>query len=191
MSNICANRNSTRLACASAVGILSKYLSRPSNEHWKGTKRVLRYIKGTINYGLVFDGRSTRFSLLGYSEADWANDVDTKISTSGYVFQINGSTVSWSSKRQSCVTRSSTEAEYVALSHATQEVVWPRRLFKDIGEKQDQPSVMNEDNQGAIDLSKNPRFHNRTKHIDVAYQSIREKVNDKSINVKYVRSDVS
>ena len=181
----------TRPDLASAVGILSKYLSRPSNEHWKGAKRVLRYIKGTINYGLIFDGRSTRCSLIGYSDADWANDVDTRRSTSGYVFQINGSTISWSSKRQYCVTRSSTEGEYVALSHVTQEVVWLRRLLNDIGEKHDQPSVMNGDNQGAIELSMNPRFHNRTRHIDVAYHSIREKVNDKSINVKYVRSDVS
>ena len=174
----------TRPDLASAVGILSKYMSTPSNEHWKGVKRVLRYIKGTINYGLVFDGKSTRCFLIGYSDADWANDVDTRKSTSGYVFQINGSTVSWSSKRQSCVARSSTEAEYVALSHATQEVVWLRRLLNDIGETQDQPSIMNEVNQGAIELSKNPRFHNRTKHIDVAYHFIRQKVNDR-FNVKY------
>ena len=93
--------------------------------------------------------------------------------------------MSWSSKRQSCVARSSTEAEYVALSHATQEVVWLRRLLNDIAEKQAQPSIMNEGNQGAIELSKNPRLHNRTKHIDVAYNIVRQKVNDKSINVKY------
>ena len=109
---------------------------------------------------------------------------------SGYAFQINGSTISWcSTKRQSCITRSSTEAEYVALSHATQEIVWLRRLLNDIGEKQDQPSNINEDNQGAIKLAKNPRFHKRTKHIDVAYHFVREKVNDKSINVKYCSTD--
>ena len=119
----------TRPDLASAVCILSKYLSRPSNEHWKGAKRVLRYIKGSINYGLVFDGRNTRCSSIGYSNAHWANDVETRRSTSGYVSQINGSTISWSSKRQSCVTISSTEAEYVALSHATQEIVWLRRLL--------------------------------------------------------------
>ena len=88
-----------------------------------------------------------------------------------------------------CVTRSTTEAEYVALSHATQEIVWLRRLLNNIGEKQDQPSIMNEDNQGAIELSKNPRFHNRTKHIDVAYHFVREKVGDKSINVNYCSTD--
>ncbi len=80
--------------------------------------------------------------------------------------------MSWCSKRQSCVSRSSTEAEYIALSHATQEVVWLRRILNDIGEKQEQPSIMNEDNQAAIELSRNPRFHNRTKHIDVAYHFV-------------------
>ena len=164
-------------------------MTKPSKEHWQGAKRVLRYIKGTVNYGLVFEGKSARCSLIGYSDADWANDLDTRRSTSGYVFQINGSTVSWCSKRQSCVTRSSTEAEYVALSHATQEIIWLRRLFKDIGEKQEQPSIMNEDNQGAIELSRNPRFHKRTKHIDVAYHFVREKVNDKSIKVSYCPTD--
>ncbi|CAB3992364.1 Hypothetical predicted protein [Paramuricea clavata] len=139
-------------------------MSKPSKEHWHGAKRVLRYIKGTVNYGLVFEGINAQ--------------------------NINGSTVSWCSKRQPCVTRSTTEAEYVALSHATQEIVWLRRLLNDIGEKQDQPSIMNEDNQGAIELvSNNPRFHNRTKHIDVAYHFVREKVGDKSINVNYCSTD--
>ena len=179
----------TRPDLATAVGVLSKFMTKPSKEHWQGAKRVQRYIKGTVNYGLVFEGKSARCSLIGYSDADWANDLDTRRSTSGYVFQINGSTVSWCSKRQSCVTRSSTEAEYVALSHATQEIIWLRRLFKDIGEKQEQPSIMNEDNQGAIELSRNPRFHKRTKHIDVAYHFVREKVNDKSIKVSYCPTD--
>ncbi len=179
----------TRPDLCSAVGILSKFMTRPSKEHWFGAKRVLRYIKGTVNYSLVFEGKSPRCSLIGYSDADWANDTVTRRSTSGYVFQINGSTVSWCSKRQSCVSRSSTEAEYIALSHATQEVVWLRRILNDIGEKQEQPSIMNEDNQAAIELSRNPRFHNRTKHIDVAYHFVREKVNDKSINVKYCSTD--
>ena len=124
------------------------------NKHWNCAKRVLRYIKGTVNYSLVFEGASSKCSITGYSDADWANDVDTKRSTSGYAFQINGSTISWCSKRQSCVTRSSTEAEYVALSHATQEIVWLRRLPDDIGEKQAQTSTINEDNQGAIELAK-------------------------------------
>ena len=179
----------TRPDLASAVGILSKFMSKPGKEHWQGAKRVLRYLKGTINYGLVFQSKDSTCEVVGYSDADWASDVNTRRSTSGYVFQINESTVSWSSKRQSCVARSSTEAEYVALSYATQEIIWLRRLLADIGINQDQPSILNEDNQGAIELSRNPRFHNRTKHIDVAYHFVREKVNDNSIIVQYCSTD--
>ena len=98
-------------------------MAKPSKEHRVGAKRVLRYIKGTVNYGLIFEGRSTKCSIVGNSGVDWANDLDTRRSISEYTFQINGSTVSWYSKRQPCVTKSLTEAVYVALSHATQELV--------------------------------------------------------------------
>ena len=93
---------------ASAVSILSKYMSRPGKEHWQGAKRILRYIKGTLKYGLIFQANNDKGILTGYSDAYWASDIDSRRSTSGYVFQIKGSTVSWSSKRQSCVSRSST-----------------------------------------------------------------------------------
>ncbi|CAB3979799.1 Hypothetical predicted protein [Paramuricea clavata] len=121
-------------------------------------------------------------------DADWAGDIDTR-STSGYVFQICGSTVSWCSKRQSSVSRLSTEAEYIALSVASQEVVWLSRLLKNVGVKQEEPILIYKYNQGAIELSKNPKFHNRTKHIDIAYHFIREKVKDKVIYVKYCETE--
>ena len=104
---------------AAAVGILSKYMTKPSQEHWKGVKRILRYIKGTMNFGITFQAKEKTCILTCYSDADWANDTETERSTSGYVFQINGSTISWYSKKQSCVSRSTTEAEYIALSLAT------------------------------------------------------------------------
>ena len=123
--------------------------------------------------------------LSGYSDADWAGDLDTRRSISGYVFQIQGNTVSWCSKKQASVSRSTTEAEYIALSVASQEAVWMRRLLADVGLQQEEPSTIFEDNQGAIELSKNPKFHNRTKHIDISFHFIREQVNLKVISVKY------
>ena len=162
----------TRPDLASAVSILSKYMSKPSKEHWQGVKRILRYIKGTINYGLIFKAEDNKGILAGYSDADWAGDIDTRRSTSGYIFQICGSTVSWCSKRQSSVSKSSTEAEYIALSVASQEAVWLSRLLKNVGVKQEEPILIYEDNQGAIELSRNPKFHNRTKHIDIPYHFI-------------------
>ena len=93
--------------------------------------------------------------------------MSTRRSTSGYVFQIQGNTVSWCSKRQACVAKSTTEAEYMALSIACQESIWLRRLLSDIQVNQQSPSTIYEDNIGAIELPKNPKFHNRTKHIDI------------------------
>ena len=104
-------------------------------------------------------------------------------------FLINGSMISWCSKKQSCVSRSTTEAEYIALSLATQEAIWLRRLLENVGVKQTESTVICEDNQGAIQLSRNAKFHNRTKHIDIASHFVREKVQDKSICVKYCKTD--
>ena len=122
---------------AAAVGILSKYKTKPSQEHWKGVKRFLRYIKETMNFGITFPDKGNTCILTGYSDADWANDTETRRSTSGYIFQINGSTISWCSKKQFCVeSRSTTEAEYMALSFVTQEAIWLRRLLENVGVKQ-------------------------------------------------------
>ena len=98
--------------------------------------------------------------------------MNTRRSTSGYVFQINGCTISWRSKRQISVAKSSTEAEYVALSTSSQEVIWLQRLLKVLGFVQSSPTIIFEDNQSAIELSKNPKFHNRMKHIDISYRFV-------------------
>ena len=172
---------------SASVGMLSQFMSCPSTDHWSGVKRILRYIKGTLNYGLKFSGNG--ISLKGYSDADWAGDLDTRRSTSGYIFQIGDSTVSWSSKRQTTVAKSSTEAEYVALSYATQEAVWLRKLLHSVGMiSLDDPTTIYEDNIGAIELSRNAKFHNRTKHIDIAHHFVRERVKTKTIDVTHCPS---
>ena len=158
-------------------------MSRPSKDHWIGVKRVLRYLKGTLKYGLKFTAHGEEPELFGYSDADWAGDVDTRRSTSGYVFQIGSSTVSWSSRKQATVAKSSTEAEYVALSSATQEAVWLCRLMEDLGRQMDAPTTIYEDNQGAIELAKNAKYHNRTKHI--WHHSVRGRVVSNEIQVIY------
>ena len=178
----------TRPDISAAVGMLSKFMADPGANHWVGVKRVLRYLRGTHNYGLVFTGDKDD-SLIGYSDSDWAGDVVTRRSTSGYVFQFGNSTVSWSSRRQATVAKSSTEAEYVALSMATQEAVWLRRLLNDVGVQVDTATTLYEDNQGAIDLSKNPKHHNRTKHIDVSFHFTRERMAAKEIDVCYIPTE--
>ena len=176
---------STRPDIAAAVGMLSKFMGDPAESHWVGVKRIFRYLKGTSNYGLVYVGGDND-ELVGYSDSDWAGDVVTRRSTSGYVFQFGRSTISWSSRRQATVAKSSTEAEYVALSMATQEAIWLRRLLDNYGVTIDAATVIHEDNQGAIELSRNPKHHNRTKHIDVSYHFTRERISTKEIDVRYI-----
>ena len=102
--------------------------------------------------------------LYRFADANWAGDVDTRGSTSGYVFMVANGVVSWSSKKQSTVAKSTTEAEYVALSQATQEAIWLRRLLCDLGCKADGPTLRNEDNQGAIEVARNPCFITKQKY---------------------------
>ena len=176
----------TRPDLSVAVGMLSQHMVSPGNEHWSGVKRVLRYVKGTINYGLTFRS-SDDFRLHGYSDADWAGCTETRKSTSGQVFRLGDCTISWRSRKQSIVALSSTESEYVALCETSQEVVWLRNLLRDIGFKQDKPTstVVYEDNQGAIALSQNPKDHSRTKHIDIKFHYIREQISKGNVELQY------
>ena len=174
----------TRPDISAAVGALSQFMTNPSETHWTGVKRILRYLRGTSNYGLVYDGSGYN-ELYGFSDADWAGDVNTRRSTSGYVNKFGNSTITWCSRRQATVAKSSTEAEYVSLSAATQEIIWLRRLFDSLGVHSDSPTKIYEDNQGAIDISKNPKHHDRTKHIDVCHHFVRERVTSNEVAVIY------
>lgn len=159
-------------------------MSDPSQRHWSGIKRILRYLKGTLGYGLKYTSDGGE-SLTGFADADWAGDLDTRCSTSGYLFQIGNAPVSWSSKRQKTVARSSAEAEYVSLSMAAQEAVWLRCLLSDLGQCVPAPTIIYEDNNGAIELSKNAKNHNRTKHIDIAFHFTRERVQAGELEILY------
>ena len=174
----------TRPDLSAAVGCLSQYMSAPSEDHWSGIKRILRYIKGTINYGLCFS-TDNKNELIGYSDSDWAGDINTRRSTSGYNFFIGNSLVSWLSRKQITVAKSSTEAEYVSLSSTAQEAIWLRRLLNGLKFDIVCPTRIYEDNQGAIELSKNSKHHNRTKHIDISYHFVRERVVSGEIEIMY------
>ena len=121
----------------------------------------------------------------GFSDSDWAGDLDDRKSTSGYIFQVGGTAITWKSRKQSCVALSMAEAEYNALSLAAQEAIWLRQLNTDLQGKQSEPTILYEDNEVAICLSKNPQCHERLKHIDIRYHFIREQVNNQNIELKY------
>lgn len=157
----------TRPDIAAAVSILSRSSSRPTQRDWVELKRVVRYLIGTgdlvLRLGLK---RGDGLTLTGYSDADWAGDTSDRKSTSGFVFMLGGAAISWGSRKQNCVSMSTMEAEYVALSEAAQEAVWLRRLLCELGAEQRQPTKINEDNRSCIDFVSLDRQNKRSKHID-------------------------
>ena len=126
-------------------------------------QRIFAYLQGTKNYSLTLGGIGTK--ILGFSDSNGMS-TNGRHPIAGYVFKLEGA-FSWSSKKQQLVTLSTTEVEYVALSHATKEAIWLRNLLREILSLEDKPMLVHCDNQGAIVLSKDDRFHQRTKHIDI------------------------
>ncbi len=173
----------TRPDIAFAVSYVSRFCSNPSKEHWSAVKHILRYLKGTSTFGLVYSKKEK--SLTGYSDADWAGDVNDRRSTSGYCFMLSGAAISWKSRKQSCVALSTAEAEYVALASATQEATWIRRLLVDLKYCGSEPTVIFEDNQSAICIGQNPQYHSKTKHIDIKYHFVRQQLSNKTIALQY------
>ena len=175
----------TRPDLSYAVNVLSRYMDKFDRRYWNAAKRMLQYLKRTVNFEIAFKS-SGSFVLNGYCDSDSVGDRQTRKSTSGYVFQICNGPVSRCAQRQSIVTLSSTEAEYVATSTAAREAVWLRQLLKDIGHPCASATMLNIDNQSAMQIIKNPTFHRRTKHIDVQHHFIREKYECGVINVQYI-----
>ena len=178
----------TRPDIAFAVGNAAKFCAEPTKTHWTAVKRIMRYLKGTMDLGLQYV-RDCEESCEGYSDADWAGDTNDRKSTSGYIFQTAGAPISWRSRRQNCVALSTAEAEYIALANAAQEAVWLQRLLDDLHDNSEKPMVIHEDNQAAISMSKNQQYHGRAKHIDIKYHYIRELVADKCVVLKYCPTD--
>jgi hypothetical protein len=170
-----------------AVSQVAKFCQNPGRAHWNAVKRVLSYLAGTDQFGVYF-GPSTAEPLVGYTDADYAGDLDSRCSTSGFAFFVRGSLVAWSSRRQKCVSQSTTEAEYVAASESCKEAVWLKCLLSEFGELDNQPVKILCDNQSAIKSIHNPEFHQRTKHIDVRYHFIRQLQEDGIIDATYVPS---
>ncbi|GJT94735.1 putative RNA-directed DNA polymerase [Tanacetum coccineum] len=178
----------TRPDIAFVVGFLSRFMQDPRKPHMVAMKEVLKYIKVTVGKGLRF-GSDVEPKLFGCCDADYAGDVNTRRSTTGYVFLYESSPISWCSKRQPTVSLSTTEAEYRDAAMATQECVWLVELLRNLNQRVVYPVQLWCDNISVIKLAQNPVFHARTKRIEVHYHFIREKVLNDEISLEVIGSE--
>ena len=180
----------TRADISFAVCRLTRYMSAPLPSHWLAALRVLRYLAGTGDFGLTFTNScSPHPTVVGYADADYAGDLDSRRSTTGFVFTYAGSAISWKTKLQRTVALSTCEAELMALAHACQEAQWLIRMTTDLQHPDSGPLTIHEDNQPAIANVKDQRFSDRTKHMDIRYFYTRDLVELKVIDVKYCPTD--
>lgn len=148
-------------------------MSSPTHLHFAIAKRILRYLQGTMNFG-VFYIRGGTSNLVGFTDSDYAGDSDDSKSTSGYVFMLSGGAIAWSSRKQPIGTLSSTEAEFVAAVGCACQAIWFMKVLEEINHKQVNGTMIKCDNTSAIKLSKNPVFHGGTKHMRVRYHFLRD-----------------
>lgn len=171
-----------------AASLLSRYMKEPSQIHFRAAKRVLRYLQGTLDYGVLFTVVE-KSRLIGYTDSDWAGCLDDMKSTTSYVFSLGSGICSWASKKQNVVAQSTAEAEYIVAAKAASQAVWLRRILEDIGEKQEEGTKLYCDNKSAIAIGKNPVSHDRTKHIAIKYHFIRESIEKGEVALEYCRTE--
>ncbi|KAM1775099.1 hypothetical protein ACFX12_044389 [Malus domestica] len=171
-----------------SASLLSRFMQNPSKIHMGTAKRVLRYVQGTLNYRIKYEmGKSS--ILIGFCDSDWGGSEDDSRSTSGYAFTFESGVFSWASVKQQSVALSTAKAEYVSASEATAQAIWLRFILKDFGELQVEATPLLCDNTSAIAMTKNPVFHQRTKHIKRRYHFIREALQDNTIKLIYCSTE--
>lgn len=177
----------TRPDISYAVQQVCMHMHAPTTNHWNALKRIIRYIKGTSSLGLSL-GSASSPSLVAYTDADWAGCPDTRRSTSGYCIYFGDNLISWSSKRQGTVSRSSAEAEYRGVANVVAEICWLRNLLLELNRPLSRATIVYCDNVSAIYLSGNPVQHQRTKHIELDIHFVREQVQRGNVRVLHVPS---
>ncbi|XP_022040579.1 uncharacterized mitochondrial protein AtMg00810-like [Helianthus annuus] len=179
----------TRPDLSYAVKQLSQFLHNPTIDHFRAVKRLLRFVKGTLSFGLTYN-HPHKQSILGYSDADWARCLDTRRSTYGYSIFLGGNLVSWNAKKQPTVSRSSCESEYRAMSNTATELVWITHLLRELHAlPPDRPTLLC-DNKSALFMTQNPVSHKRAEHIDLDYHFIRELVHSGKLYTKFVPTNL-
>jgi histone deacetylase 1/2 len=177
----------TRPDISFAVNKVCQYLHAPTSLHWAAVKRIIRYLKHSMDLGMKIQ-RSSSSLVSAFSDADWAGCPDDRRSTGGFAVFFGPNLISWSARKQATVSRSSTEAEYKSLANATVEVIWVQSVLGELGVSQPKVACLWSDNLGATYLSANPVFHARTKHIEVDFHFVRERVAKRMLEVRFIPS---
>ena len=206
--------NHTRPDIAAQVNICAQYSANPGEQHWRAALQILKYLKATPGYGVIYGPPKTDkvpyVPLVGYSDASWADDQDDRTSRSGIMVWSWGGPIEWRSTKQKSQALSSTEAEYYAACETAKSIIWSRRLYEEFGytdlgiaetdngiaapmteaeQSGAKPTIIFEDNSGCIDWSRNPVQHQRSKHIDIRYHYVRAKVKSGEIKLVYCNTD--
>ena len=184
---------STRPDITHATNMVARRMSAPTTQDMVKAKRIFHYLQGTQSIGLLYSSPPSQHQggeivMKAYCDADWAGDLTDRKSTTGYCTFINNNIIDWQCKKQSTVALSSTEAEYMAISEVTKEVMWMRSILTELKQKVVTPIIIYVDNQSAITISANDTAHHRTKHIDVRHHFIRDAIKDKIINLQYIKT---
>jgi transposase InsO family protein len=181
----------TRPDIAFVVGMLGRYQSNPGIDHWRAAKKVMRYLQGTKNYMLMYR-RTDNLEVIGYSDSDFVGCVDSRKSTSGYIFMMAGGAVSWRSAKQTLIATSTMEAEFVSCFEATLHGVWLKSFISGlrIMDSISKPLRMYCDNSAVVFMAKNNKSGSRNKHIDIKYLAIRERVKEKKVVIEHVSTEL-
>lgn len=177
----------TRPDLAYSLSVISQFMHSPSEEHMNAVIRILRYLKSSPGKGIMFTKGDT-LSIEGYTDADWAGSITDRRSTAGYLTFVGGNLVTWRSKKQGVVARSSAEAEYRGMAKGICELLWIKRLLRELRIPSKFPMQLYCDNKAACDIAHNPVQHDRTKHVEVDKHFIKEKLEARIIEVLHVRS---
>ena len=143
----------TRPELSFVVGLIARFMQIPHESHWKAAKRILRYVRGTVQFGIHYSAKASLL-LVDFTDSDWAGDPDDRKSTAGYVFTLGSGPITWACKKQSAISLSSAEAEYRGAVEASKEALWLRQILSEFGLQQQHPTTLCCDNQSAIQLCK-------------------------------------
>lgn len=170
------------------VGLISRFMESPNQSRMQVAKRILRYLKGTQNFGLFYSS-TDNCALVGYSDSDWAGDLDDRKSTTGSCFTLGSAACSWLSNKQSTVAISTCEAEYIAAASSACQAIWLTALWSQMHTPPKGTLRIFVDNKSAINLAKNPVAHGRSKHIDIKFHFLRELVEQKKVELVFCKSE--